>query len=57
MAEGRHAAMTIQEGDTVIFSSSVVPGNERSVGTIFNKLLRYGVKIITKLDIPTVHTG
>lgn len=56
MAEGKHNAITIQAGDTVVFSSSVVPGNERSVGGIINKLIRYGVKIITKSDLP-VHTS
>jgi len=56
MAEGKHNAMTIQAGDTVVFSSSVVPWNERSVAGVINKLLRYGVKIITKADAP-VHTS
>jgi len=56
MAEGKHPAMSIQAGDTVVFSSSVVPGNERSVGIVINKLIKYGVKIITKSDLP-VHTS
>ncbi len=56
MSEGRHNAISIQAGDTVVFSSSVVPGNERSVGMITNKLIKYGVKIITKSDMP-VHTS
>jgi len=56
MAEGKHPAMTIQAGDTVVFSSSVVPGNERSVSLVINKLIKYGVKIITKADRP-VHTS
>ena len=56
MSEGKHNAITIQAGDTVVFSSSVVPGNERSVGLITNKLIKYGVKIITKSDLP-VHTS
>jgi ribonuclease J len=56
MAEGKHPAMTIQAGDSVVFSSSVVPGNERSVGLVINKLIKYGVKIITKADRP-VHTS
>ena len=56
MSEGKHNAITIQAGDTVVFSSSVVPGNERSVGLIINKLIKYGVKIITKSDLP-VHTS
>ena len=56
MSEGKHNAVTIQSGDTVVFSSSVVPGNERAVWLIINKLIRYGVKIITKSDLP-VHTS
>ena len=56
MSEWKHNAITIQAGDTVVFSSSVVPWNERSVGMIINKLIKYGVKIITKSDLP-VHTS
>lgn len=56
MSEGKHPAMSIQAWDTVVFSSSVVPGNERSVGLVINKLIKYGVKIITKSDLP-VHTS
>lgn len=56
MSEGKHPAMTIQSGDTVVFSSSVVPWNERSVSLVINKLIKYGVKIITKSDGP-VHTS
>lgn len=56
MSEGKHNAVTIQTGDTVVFSSSVVPGNERSVSMTINRLIKYGVKIITKSDLP-VHTS
>jgi ribonuclease J len=56
MSDGKHPAMSIQAGDTVVFSSSVVPGNERSVSLVINKLIKYGVKIITKADRP-VHTS
>ncbi len=56
MAEWKHNAITIQSGDTVVFSSSVVPWNERSVGGLINRLIKYGVKIITKSDLP-VHTS
>ncbi len=56
MAEWKHNAITIQAGDTVVFSSSVVPWNERAVAWIINRLLKYGVKIITKADAP-VHTS
>ena len=56
MAEWKHNAISIQAWDTVVFSSSVVPWNERSVAFIINKLLKYWVKIITKSDAP-VHTS
>ena len=56
MAEGKHPNIEILKGDTIIFSSSVVPGNERSVSAIINKLIRLGATVITK-DDSNVHTG
>lgn len=56
MAEGKHASIEIMAGDTIIFSSSVVPGNERSVIWVINKLIRLGANVITK-DDGEVHTG
>lgn len=56
MAEGKHASIEIMAGDTIIFSSSVVPGNERSVVGVINKLIRLGANVITK-DDGEVHTG
>lgn len=56
MSEGRHNAIEIISGDTVIFSSSVVPGNEKSVIGIINKLIKLGANVITK-DNAEVHTG
>ncbi len=56
MSEGRHNAVEIITGDTVVFSSSVVPGNEKSVIGIINKLIKLGVNVITK-DDGEVHTG
>nr|MDD3720142.1 ribonuclease J [Candidatus Gracilibacteria bacterium] len=56
MAEGKHNSLEILKGDTIIFSSSVVPGNERSVVGVINKLLALGANVITK-DDSEVHTG
>lgn len=56
MAEGKHASIEIMAGDTIIFSSSVVPWNERSVIWVINKLIRLGANVITK-DDGEVHTG
>lgn len=56
MAEGRHNAVEIVSWDTVIFSSSIVPGNENSVNGIINKLIKLGADVITKAD-GDFHTG
>ncbi len=39
--------MTLNKGDTVIFSSRTIPGNEKAVGAIINGLIMQGVEIIT----------
>ena len=41
-----HPTVTLEDGDTVIFSSRVIPGNENVVGQIKNDLAAQGVKII-----------
>ena len=46
MANGMHRKITIGAGDTVIFSSSPIPGNEKPVTKIINELLRKGADVI-----------
>lgn len=55
MAEWKHNSVEIIRWDTIIFSSSIVPGNERSVIWIINKLIKLGANVITKDDWE-VHT-
>lgn len=55
MSEWKHNAVEIIRGDTVVFSSSVVPGNEKSVVWIINKLIKLWANVITK-DDGEVHT-
>jgi len=50
MAEGSHNAVEIIKWDTVVFSSSIVPGNDRSVVAIINKLIRLWANVLTKDD-------
>lgn len=37
-------------GDVIIFSSKVIPGNEKKIYRIYNKLTQFGVEIITASD-------
>jgi ribonuclease J len=46
IAGGSHE-LKLGEGDTVIFSSKIIPGNEMAIGRIMNGLGDMGVKIIT----------
>lgn len=55
MSEWKHNSLEIIKWDTIIFSSSVVPGNERSVYGVINKLLALWANVITK-DDQDVHT-
>lgn len=46
MASGMHKKVTIGQGDTVIFSSNPIPGNEKSVTKVINELFRKGADVI-----------
>ena len=46
MASNMHRKITIGHGDTVIFSSSPIPGNEKAVTKVINELLRKGADVI-----------
>ena len=50
IANDDHPEVTLTPGDTVVFSSRTIPGNEKAVGTIINNLIKQGVKIITDRD-------
>ena len=43
IARGEHPRVTLDAGDTVIFSSRIIPGNERPIGRLQNDLVRLGV--------------
>jgi len=45
-----HQHVTLEEGDTVVFSSRVIPGNEISIGRLQNALSRQGLHVVTDRD-------
>ena len=50
IAAGSHPEIALEKGDTVIFSSREIPGNERAIGRVQNRLARLGVDIVTERD-------
>jgi ribonuclease J len=57
IAEGRHPHVTLDEGDTVLFSSREIPGNERAIYDLQNRLALRGVKVVTAHDRPIHVSG
>jgi ribonuclease J len=45
-----HPRVSLGEGDTVIYSSRMIPGNERAIGTVQDNLVRRGVRLMTDDD-------
>ncbi|HEX9756841.1 MAG TPA: ribonuclease J [Nitrospiria bacterium] len=46
MSTGEHKQFQVHDGDTIILSSRVIPGNERAIGRVINNLFRQGAKVI-----------
>jgi ribonuclease J len=50
IASGAHAHVKLGAGDAVLFSSRIIPGNERPIYRLHNQLARLGVEIVTEKD-------
>ncbi|MEL6317006.1 MAG: ribonuclease J [Pseudomonadota bacterium] len=46
IATGQHPTVSLEEGDLVLFSSRTIPGNEREVGRLCNRLSERGVRVV-----------
>jgi ribonuclease J len=57
LASGVHPMLEIEPGDTVAFSSRIIPGNERAVYMMMSDLLRRGARLHTRISDPDVHTS
>jgi ribonuclease J len=56
LAQGRHARLSIQEGDTVVLSAHPIPGNEEMIYRIINRLLQRGANVLHE-DVANVHVS
>ncbi len=57
IAADTHPNIALGEGDTVIFSSRMIPGNERPITLVQDSLVRRGVRVITDDDAVTHVSG
>ncbi len=57
IAADTHPNIALGEGDTVIFSSRMIPGNERPITLVQDSLVRRGVRVITDEDEVTHVSG
>jgi ribonuclease J len=57
LAEGTHPTLRIDEGDRVILSSRVIPGNDRAVSDLVGALLRRGAELVTWASDRRIHAS
>lgn len=50
LAHGEHPTLHLEKGDTVVFSSRIIPGNEKSIGRLHNRLVEGGIEVLTEKD-------
>jgi ribonuclease J len=57
MAHHDHAQIELHSGDTIVFSATPVPGNERAVNETVDRLFQIGCTVITAADAPIHASG
>ncbi|MFL5820856.1 MAG: ribonuclease J [Solirubrobacteraceae bacterium] len=57
MAHRDHPAVELREGDSVVFSATPVPGNERAVNETVDRLYQIGCDVVTTRDAPVHASG
>jgi ribonuclease J len=50
MATNTHQNLKLTPGDTMIFSSKIIPGNEKKIFRLLNQLVKMGIEVITEKD-------
>src|SRR5262249_46195289 len=57
MAHRDHPQVELHEGDTVLFSATPIPGNERAVNETIDRLYHIGCDVITTREAPIHASG
>jgi ribonuclease J len=57
MAHADHPQVELHDGDTVIFSATPIPGNERAVNETIDRIYKLGAQVITAADVPVHASG
>ncbi|HZJ89902.1 MAG TPA: ribonuclease J [Bacilli bacterium] len=57
IADGSHKDISIIPGDTVVFSSSPIPGNSVGIDKIVNQLTRLGATVLTNSILRNIHSS
>lgn len=57
IARGDHRNVSLRQGDTVIFSSRVIPGNEAAIHTLHEQFLERGVELVTADNEHLIHVS
>ena len=57
MAHGDHPNVSLHAGDTVIFSATPIPGNERAVNETIDRIYQLGADVVTPRDAPIHASG
>ena len=56
IANGTHRYIHLKPGDTIVFSSNPIPGNDTNVNKVIDKLFRSGATVLTKSVLNNLHT-
>ncbi len=57
MAYDRHPRVKLDTGDVVIFSSRIIPGNEKAIFALQNQLVRRGIEVVTYKEVDDIHVS